>query len=398
LLGNPASRGALAELLMAERTLGRLAAGLESWPRERHAADLARREALASVRLDGQALSWDDLVLGRLDPAFVKPAARAGVLDGLDLADALGAAAGNAWPARGAGAGTGGPALPAAGAKALSAARAAVAELEAWLEAPEGAGGGAEAGDAPAPAASGRAAPAPLSSAWFAALWDALAARGAAARPGAFVPMAETVEDALREPGLLGAVEALRRLHDPTLLPAPVLGGVADEDSSSLAIRRHIAETGTAALAGRFARTAAPFLVARACGLPPAPLALSPALDRDARAYRRMVEEEPGPWARWAVRLVTDAAAAEMERARTLDRLAASWAERLGQRRRGSHLPQLLDLLALEPAVTVRHVQRRLSLSFVGADKLVVELVDRRILREGGRHNGVRVFIAADLA
>jgi hypothetical protein len=65
---------------------------------------------------------------------------------------------------------------------------------------------------------------------------------------------------------------------------------------------------------------------------------------------------EPGSGSHdaWFWRCLTRAAEFELQRRDTLDRIAADWQRRLGERRRSSRAPDAVAQLLRQPATTVR--------------------------------------------
>ncbi|HEY0834982.1 MAG TPA: helix-turn-helix domain-containing protein, partial [Azospirillum sp.] len=87
----------------------------------------------------------------------------------------------------------------------------------------------------------------------------------------------------------------------------------------------------------------------------------------------------------------------ERRRALALDQAAAGWRRRLGARRRNSRLPEVLDFLFGQPALTVRRLQQHLNITFRGAQLMVDDLVAAGILREVTQRALDRVFVAVEL-
>jgi hypothetical protein len=77
-----------------------------------------------------------------------------------------------------------------------------------------------------------------------------------------------------------------------------------------------------------------------------------------------------------------------------LDRIAANWQRRLGDRRSSSRGPDVVARLLRQPATTVRGLQRELGTTFRGAQLLITDLDRVGILRETTGRALNRVWVA----
>lgn len=145
------------------------------------------------------------------------------------------------------------------------------------------------------------------------------------------------------------------------------------------------------------ARSMAALTIARCCRAPTVWLPMAVALYADRRMAGTASRGTDDAWKIWLTDATAEAARAEVERLGSLQRTEKHWHRRIGQKRRNSRLPDILDQLFEEPAVTVRRVQRMLGSTFRGAQLLVDELVNAGILREVTNRALDRVFVAVDL-
>jgi len=364
-------------LLEAERAVGRLAeATREPLRRQRLWADVARREAVAAVRLDGGAVDPTDFLVATVAPELVPPARRAtgiaahALWSGVRLAQGKGRV--TAPPPPFELTAPSGPKRLEAPFGAASAAWRAVAELE----------GDAEEAPVPAePTALAAHAPPAWTVAWLEGLWSATQ-DGVSGREGHAFPaheerqagaLLDRIEGLLREPGLVGGIEALAYL----LRPVPVAR--------------------VAPWAVPLARLIAPALLARVCRVPEMWLPASPILLAERTGARLAAGGPDLDWRVWLAGALTEAAHAERRRAEALDGIAAAWRHGTGARRRNSKLPEVLDWLFEHPAFTVRRLQRRLATTFRGARLIVDDLVEAGVVREVTQRALDRVYVATEL-
>lgn len=362
-------------LLDLERAVGKLSQAMrDPRRRERLWADAARREAVAAARLDGVDIDATDFLVSTVAPELVAPARRAtgiaahALWCGVRLAQGKGRAPAPPPPFEL----TAPPApkrltLPLG---AASDAWRAVEDMEAEDEV-----------SAPSGLPQHPPAPPPWTVAWLERLWAATE-EGASGREGhAFPPheerqagaLLDRLDGFLKDPGLVGGIEALGYL----LRPAPVAR--------------------VAPWAVPLARIMAPPMLARACRAPEVWLPPSPALLAERTGARLAAGGPDLDWRIWLAATLAEAALAERRRAEELDSLAEGWRDRTGNRRRNSKLPDVLDGLFEHPAFTVRRLQRRLAITFRGAQLIVDELVEAGVVREVTHRALDRVYVATDL-
>ncbi len=365
-------------LLEAERAIGRLAGSMaDPSHRERLWADAARREATAAARLDGAGVDVTDFLIATVDPELVPPARRAtgiaahALWAGIRLAQGRGRVAAPPPPFE----------LTAPGGSRhidvpfgiASAAWRAVAELESKDNRGEAAAIGT-----PEPA---RVMPPAWTVGWLECLWRATQ-DGVSGREGhTFSPdeerqagtLLDRLDEMLRQPGLVGGIEALAYL----LRPAEVAR--------------------VAPWAIPLARLIAPALLARVCRMPDLWLPPSPTLWTERTAARLTAGGTDLEWRVWLAGALTDAAHTERRRAGELDGIAVAWRDRTGTRRRNSKLPEVLEWLFEHPAFTVRRLQRRFGITFRGAQLIIDDLVEAGVVREVTQRALDRVYVATDL-
>lgn len=370
----------LTALLEAERALGRLAeAGHAPDRRRRLAADAARREACAAARLDGVAVDPTDFLIATVNPDLVPTAGRPdaqsvhAIWQGARFSQGVIAAP----PRRNDAA----PVLDGASDGAAAEAWRAVAALEAGLEAAED--GDAIDGIGPEDEPPGESPP-PWTPGWIEGSWRVLQSGVSGRDPGRLTLSPEREREAAallarldgagQAPALLGAVEVLAVL----LRPPP--------------------DPGTPAWLVPAARLLAALAVARNCRLPAVWLPLSTALWTGRTAAGLAARGGEDAWRVWLADAVAETARRERQRLAALDQVAESWTRRVGSRRRNSRLPDVMEGLFDQPAVTVRRVQRQLGSTFRGAQLLVDDLIGAGILREVTNRALDRVFVAVELA
>ncbi|SMH44451.1 hypothetical protein [Azospirillum agricola] len=378
---SPPSPTFLTALLEAERALGRLAEACRSPERRRRLwADSARREACAAARLDGVAVDATDFMIATVNPDLVPTAGRPDAQSVHALwQGALFAQGAMPAPAKRAGSAARRPVEHGAAAEAWRA----VAALEAGLEAgPDG-----EADDEPEsgdPDSAGRGeSPPPWTLGWVEASWRVMQA-GVSGRDPARLTLSPERE--------LDAVALLGRLDDAAQAPA-LLGGVG----LLAELLRPRPDLRSPAWTVPPARLLAALAVGRCCRLPDLWLPMSTALWTDRTASAIAARGDGEDWRVWLADAVAETARRERHRLAALDHAAESWRRRIGQRRRNSRLPEVMDGLFEQPAFTVRRVQKRLGTTFRGAQLLVDELIEAGILREVTNRALDRVFVAVDL-
>lgn len=372
----------LTALLEAERALGRLAEVARDPARRRRLwADAARRESCAAARLDGVAVDPAEFLVATIGTDLVPTAGRGAAQSVRALwRGALFAQGVIAAPARREE--NARAPLPSAGAAAD--AWRAVAELETGLDTEldarfpfpfdEDGGESAPMEDNASPA---------WTLGWTEALWRCLQAEVSGRDPGRLAFSADREAE---------AATLLKRLDQAGDSPA-LLGGVG----MLAELLRPAPDLRIPAWAVPSARLMGALAVARCCRVPNVWLPMSVSLHADRTTAGLAARGREEGWRLWLADTVAETARRERERALSLDRTAEGWQQRVGAKRRNSRIPDLLDLLFEEPALTVRRVQKRLGSTFRGAQLLVDELLEAGILREATNRALDRVFIAVDL-
>lgn len=400
---------ALPDLLAAERGLARIDVLLRDEARaRRHACDAARRSVLALATLDGTLVDPEDLLLALVSPEEVELPRRADAATTVGMYRLLLALRNGLTPfidapteapedARLR------PATMAAWSALTAETRRLLAEVEAVLHQDE---------DVPEPVADCRKPLPPWSVPWV----EEIHARWHEARNGRRPPPwggeqrsiaqegLRIVDEALAvDPGLVGAVRALHRLHYAREFPTGSLPVRAGEDERSQAIRTYMANQPSAGWWPQFARIVAPQLIARACRLERVWIPLTAYWGRDYTGYRLGIGGSEEDWVAATARLIADAAEREAERSERIEARHAGWIEatavvprlpkarkdtlgptrrqRAGTRRSTGRLPRLLDLLWEQPVVRARTVEARLAMTYRSALDLIEDLEKAGVLR-----------------
>ncbi|KAA0676480.1 hypothetical protein [Roseomonas genomospecies 6] len=373
----------LTALLEAERALGRLAEVAQAPERRRRLwADAARRESCAAARLDGVAVDPAEFLVATIGTDLVPTAGRGAAQSVRALwQGALFTQGVIAAPARRGGNARAPVSYPGAAGAAADAWRA-VADLEAGLDGLSPFPFDDGDGDGEAPPLADDAPPA-WTLGWTEALWRCLQAEVSGRDPGRLAFSADREAE---------AATLLKRLDMAGESPA-LLGGVG----MLAELLRPAPDLRIPAWAVPSARLMGALAVARCCRVPNVWLPMSVSLHADRTAAGLAARGRDEGWRLWLADMVAETARRERERALSLDRTADGWRQRVGAKRRNSRLPDILDFLFEEPAVTVRRVQKRLGSTFRGAQLLVDELLEAGILREATNRALDRVFIAVDL-
>lgn len=404
---------ALPDVLLAERGLTRLDAGLANTAHaRRYACDAARRSALALAQLDGSLVTMGDLLLALVSPAEVELPQRSAAAAAAATYRLLLALHDGLWPA----AETWDEAPKDGRLRAETAAawsslaaetRRLLAEAEATLHAGEDGADG-----------EGASAPVKLLTPWTLLWVEEIHARWYEAhhirRPAPWSePARETVHSVLHlveealdaDPGIAGAARALHRLHnapEPESTARPSTGNKA-EDEQNCEIRRYIANRTGGGWWPQFTRIVAPWLFARACHLDRLCLPIAAYWRRNQTGYRIALGGSEDDWITWMVRLVSQAAESEAQRSDLIEARHAQWIaatavvlrlpkrrsntlgptrrQRTGTRRSTGRLPRLIELLWEQPMVSTRAVERRLGMTYRSALDLIQDLEQAGILR-----------------
>ncbi len=370
----------LTALLEAERALGRLAEACQDPERRRRLwADAARREACAAARLDGIMIDPTDFLIATVNPDLAPTADRQAALSvhalwqGARFAQGVRNATALRSRARS-------PMRRSKGGAAADAWRA-VAALEGHAD-NDGSSETFPDMDEPLEL-DGSAAPAPWTLGWIEASWRVLEADLSGRDPAHLSLSVEREAEAMA---------LLNRLDRAGEAPA-LLGGIG----LLAELLRPPPDLRTPGWLRPTARLLAPLAIARNCRLPGLWLPLSTALWSDRTAAAIAVRDSGDGWRLWLTDMVAETARRERQRLATLDQAAQSWRRRLGDRRRNSRLPMVIDGLFERPAFTVRHLQKRLGTTFRGAQLLVNDLEDAGVLREVTHRALDRVFVAVEL-
>lgn len=417
--GAPAPVRTTSDLLAAERALGRLVQQVEDAGdlAEALAAEAMRRDAWASLQLDGDMVHLEDIATAQISLGLLPGAKYDGANRALGLlrtaeAMARGLTEGDAPP-------------PVASADedhdelhdirdladededledddvlpgsesiedAMAAARAATADLEAFL-----AGGmGERRRDEGQGAAPRRLAP--LSGPWMAKTWR-LAFGAPGEREAEALERATTDVDAAlsSRPGLAGVALALNRLHADGYWPqdeartAPdQLRDVAPDLAGKIDLM--LAERQAPGPGWAFNRLIAPWVVGRACELDgPAPWLSEPLLLRRA-GYARAPEMREAEWERWLCGALAGGWTLQRYRLPEMRARLEKWRRtcqgeqrpgRGGGRRPGRGGPlAVLPILAAQPVVTPEWLARRLSVSDRAAQMTLGEMAKLGVVRE----------------
>ncbi len=370
----------LTALLEAERALGRLAEACQEPERRRRLwADAARREACAAARLDGIMIDPTDFLIATVNPDLAPTVDRPAAM----CAHALWQGARFAQGVRDAAALHARARTPVRGPSRSAAADAwrAVAALEGHADADSASDTLPDAKD---PLESdGSAAPAPWTLGWIKASWRILEADLSGRDPTRLNLSVEREAEAMA---------LLNRLDQAGEAPA-LLGGIG----LLAELLRPPPDLRTPGWLRPTARLLAPLAIARNCRLPGLWLPLSTSVWSDRTAAAIAVRDSGDGWRLWLTDMIAETARRERQRLATLDQTAQSWRRRLGDRRRNSRLPMVIDGLFERPAFTVRHLQKRLGTTFRGAQLLVNDLEDAGVLREVTNRALDRVFVAVEL-
>jgi len=353
-------------MLEAERTLGRLDQLLaEPDARRRYHADAARREALASARLDNFLVRWDELVLVAAGPGLAPIGNRAATLHAYDI-----------W-------------------------RATSALQSSFHVAPGHDRGETGDDDDDVPIRPGLPLSVDLVEEVFRRSQLVSSGRApeslclTAEQRAAVAEMLSRIEQAMALPGLLGAAMAVQALHQVQGLERPGLAQESPRDGQGdPSLRRYMVAHPARPLDWRLARLLAPALLAQACGLRHAALWLSPAIAADSTGYRRLVGAPPAQWVLWFAGRVRVAAEDACRRTADLATLAERWRQRIGKRRASSRIVAAAEHLFDRPLVSARAIQRHLELSPRGAQLIINELSKLGIMRTVDDRASDRLFVA----
>ncbi|PWC74500.1 hypothetical protein [Azospirillum sp. TSH64] len=396
----------LPALLTAERALGRLDQALADPARRRRlTADVARRSAVALVRLDGHRLDAHDFQRALAAPEHAQgEAARAALLVPMlaqlpaGLTATVSADCAIASPEK------------EISADVVTAVRASVATLKAFdvmvADAPSNAEG--EETDSVSVLQ-------PLLPPWTSLWLDELHRRWSVAQGGRSVGLSgaraadvgsvlSAVAEALAAgPGILGAAGAIRTLARWPDSGAPARCGHSDDWESAALRAAVMTQRPPTSWWSAVMWLAAPDLIRDACRLHHAWPALTVALARDVTGYRLALAGTENDWTRWVLDTIPELVAHELERLRHLDVIHENWEARLAapQRRNNSRLPDVLDWLHDRPAFTVSRVtgelKCRCGLSPRGVHLLVEQLAKVGVIRNIADRGGERVW-ASDLS
>ncbi|KAA0574683.1 DUF551 domain-containing protein [Azospirillum sp. B21] len=378
----------LPALAAAERALGRLDAALAdpirlAW----HTPCAIRRNALASLRLDGTLLTEEDLVLMGGAPDAVAPGVRIAASRGVALvsfANALDIGRFTVQPAvDGSAAGRLAGGVSSITAAGLQAALEGLAMLE---------------GDPvaivcketePAEPSAPREL-APWSASWGVAAFQAwLTVEGL---PDTLhSDAAESVVDGIASveravvgaPGLVGAIRALLHLHhrdDP-----PIRRRAKHDPFEHPTVRQLRGQSQASAPTARFwpslARLAGPALLRAACGIDRTHLPIAVAMAKSPALFRSMLVAGEDEAVGWLLDRFADQADLEVEALTSSAKCDASRRAALIGRRRDAGARTLLDHLWANPVLTVRSAGALLCISERAARGALAALVDAGILR-----------------
>ena len=366
----------LAALAAAERALGRLDGTLADPDRRRcHLPPAVRRTVVAMMKLDGAPVTADELALAAAAPECVAPGPRAAAVRAAGLVrlaldieeDRVGAAA----PSR--------PTGPTAAGFAAAGLKAVLEGLALLDEAPEPAEPEGQGGAPPERAP-------PWSAGWLAATYHRWVALDGSPEPvvpaDALDEGIGTVEIALRgDLGLTGACRALIRLHR---LDDPRAERTRAPDAFEDALSRRLRDYGRSATAGFWpsvARLGAAALLRRACALDHVHLPLAVGLAGDATAFREILAGPEDDAVGWLLVRIAALAEAETDAVAVTVRRQAAVTAAIGHRRRDSRVPDLLDRLWREPALTVAGAASALGVTPRAARLAIAALTRAGILR-----------------
>lgn len=406
--------------------------------------DALRREALASVDLDGTKTTFEDLAVAEIDPGLLPEARRASASAPLrlircaqtlmqrrvsgreapDLTD---------WPEDDtenaledlADLAEGEPVPDEKIADVLAGSRQAIASIDDFLSGAED-----KKPRAMVPALTISTPPA-LSRPWLIEAWQRLTgASGTESSTGD--DLEKIIDEGLQKPGLAGVAAVLHRLHRDDLFRVSQTSSVPDGLYMGSALPAEIRRALILARARnepmgpgwRFARFLAPWLIMRSCGgdahsgggahcggaARTGPW-ISPAIRRARLGYFAAANASEDEWAAWLYRALADGFAAERRRLRDLAQLVDRWQDRFGavdrepadgggrpgRKRRWTTSRQVLLLLVDHPVVTTKFLEYRRDITRRAAQMLVKDLEQSSILHRVHFAKGQEWLIANEL-
>lgn len=403
-----------ADHLAAERELGRLVQALEDDPETAalHRHDALRREAHASLQLDGQLVDLDDIAAGQMSLGLLSGQRVAGAEaalaliraaaamqrglrgddapppadddqeDGLeDLDDLLPAEpeAEDDEPLRSE------PFRP----SFVQDTRSMVADIHSFLE---------RSVPKKQPEASGSLVLVlePLSEAWLVKAWTMAWGAPDADEAAALARAAEEIAAALAaKPGLAGVALALYRLHQDGFWPAAGGGGVPDSLRDWVAEDRFAqlelmrAENQPVGSGWRFSRLLAPWLVQRACHLVAFGPWISEALLSGRYGYPQAASLDVAAWESWLARMLAEGFPAQRRRLAELRTRQEVWRRKLGAGRRPTRGGPLaaLPLLVERPVMLPGWMATRTGVTTRAAQMTLAQLEKAGVVREtSGRY------------
>lgn len=376
----------LSALPAAERAIGRLDTALaEAEARKCHRADALRRAVMANLRLDGETVSEDDLLLLPIVPDAValgaRPAAEHAVAllqltEALDSGDFLKPCSDYSRP----------PVSRPAGNHLAAAGLAAALEGLAMLE--EGTSTRGDPGWQPIP---DQVRLQPWTVHWAEAAFGAwCAGDGQPAHPigttaNAIAEGIEAVDGILAgTPGLVGASRVILRLHHFDDPPVNREAGNHDRFENPIVGRLRTDSHGksmTTRFWSTLVRLGAPALIRRACGLEYAHLPIAIALARTPKVFRAMLVAGESEAVDWLLGETNQQATTELERIAADVRLERIRREAMAHHRTDAGALALLDHLWCHPVLTPRSAAALIGCSERAARTAIATLVTAGILR-----------------
>lgn len=235
----------------------------------------------------------------------------------------------------------------------------------------------------------------PLSEAWLMKAWTMAWGEPSEADAAALARAADAIGDALEsKPGLSGVALALHRLHAQDFwpeAPAPgVPGDIRDwEPDAAAQLDVMLAERQEVGPGWRFARLISPWLIGRACGLADPGPWISEAMLAGRYGYSSAATSNPAAFETWLARMLADGLPTQRRRLAELRTRLEMWRRRLGKDRRPKRGGPLaaLPLLVERPVMLPGWLATRQGVTMRAAQMTLASLATAGVVREtSGRY------------